>query len=130
DGTQSMPTRLAAETASLKYMAELVARKRADPDEGLLGSLIREHGTELNNRELIGIGDLLLLGGHETTANMLALGALFLLENPKHGDAVRAGEGIDEIVEELLRYLSVVQSGVPRIARENTMLGGQLIRKG
>ncbi|MEV0185819.1 cytochrome P450 [Streptomyces sp. NPDC050625] len=130
DGTRDMRTRMAAEAASLKYMAGLVARKRADPDEALLGTLVREHGEEVDDGELVGIGDLLLLGGHETTANMLALGSLFLLENPEHAEAARDGEHIDEMVEELLRYLSVVQSGVPRVAREDVTLAGQHIRRG
>ncbi|MCW7944322.1 cytochrome P450 [Streptomyces hygroscopicus] len=130
DGTRDVRTRMSAETASLKYMAALVARKRADPDDGLLGTLVREHGDEMDDGELVGIGDLLLFGGHETTANMLALGALFLLENPEHAEAARDDERIGEIVEELLRYLSVVQSGVPRIAREDVTLAGRRIRRG
>ncbi|MDQ0808370.1 cytochrome P450 [Streptomyces sp. B3I7] len=130
DATLAMETRLAAEAASLKYMAELVARKRVSPDNTLLGSLIREHGDDLDDQEITGIGDLLLLGGHETTANMLALGSLFLLENVDHAEAVRSGDGIEKITEELLRYLSVVQCGVPRIARTDTVLGGQEIKAG
>ncbi|WP_223065067.1 cytochrome P450 [Streptomyces sp. IB201691-2A2] len=130
DGTCDMRTRLAAQAGSLKYMARLVAAKRADPDDALLGTLVRDYGSEIDDRELIGIGDLLLLGGHETTSNMLALGTLFLLENPEHIAAARDPYSVDGIVEELLRYLSVVQSGVPRVARENLILAGQEIKRG
>lgn len=130
DGTLAMDVRTAAYDASLKYMAELVLRRRADPDESLLGTLVREYGDQIDDRELIGIGDLILLGGHETTANMLGLGTLFLLENPKYAEMVRNGENVEGIVEELLRYLSVVQIGVPRIAREDVILADQHIRRG
>lgn len=130
DATLDIRTRVLAERASLEYMANLIARKRTTPDQALLGTLVREHGDEISDRELIGIGDLLLLGGHETTANMLALGTLFLLENPEHAEAARDGEQIDDLVEELLRFLSVVQTGVPRVAREDITLAGKRIKRG
>jgi hypothetical protein len=57
--------------------------------------------------------DLLLLAGHETTSNMLALGTLLLLRNPEQAAEVRAGRKVDEAVEELLRYLSIVHSVIP-----------------
>ena len=56
------------------YLGELLARHRVTPGEDLLGMLIREHGDELTDTELEGIGHLLLLAGHETTANMLGMG--------------------------------------------------------
>ncbi|MFI5998779.1 cytochrome P450 [Streptomyces sp. NPDC051362] len=130
DGTKDAATRAAAVEASLEYMARLVVRQRADPGEGILGMLVREHGSEIGNRELAGIGDLLLLGGHETTVNMLALGTLLLLGNPDKTEALRSEENVDAIVEELLRYLSVVQTGVPRVARTDVTLAGQQIRRG
>ncbi|MET7609199.1 cytochrome P450 [Streptomyces avermitilis] len=130
DGTLTMDVRTAAYDASLKYMAELVLRQRADPDESLLGTLVREYGDQIDDRELIGIGDLILLGGHETTANMLGLGTLFLLENSRYAEMVRNGENVEGVVEELLRYLSVVQIGVPRIARKDAILADQHIRRG
>ena len=64
------------------YMAGLVARAQAAPGEDMLGMLVREHGDDLTTDELIGIASLLLLAGHETTANMLGLGTLALLRHP------------------------------------------------
>ncbi|MEU6603428.1 cytochrome P450 [Streptomyces flaveolus] len=92
--------------------------------------LVREHGNDMDDRELIGIGDLLPLGGHETTANMLSLGTLFLLENPVLAEAIRDDRRTADFVEELLRYLSVVQMGVPRVAREDVILAGRHIKRG
>ena len=51
--------------------------------------LIREHGDELTDDELVGIAGLLLLAGHETTSNMLGLGTLALLRHPDQLAAVR-----------------------------------------
>ncbi|MEV7323708.1 cytochrome P450 [Streptomyces sp. NPDC093970] len=115
---------------SLAYMAELVSRQRTDPDHGILGTLVREHGTAIDDRELAGVGDLLLVTGHETTTNMLALGTLLLLRHPEQSASVGAGENVDHIVEEMLRYLSVAQSSLPRVARADVVLGGKRIRRG
>lgn len=122
---------LDAISESLEYMGELVARQRVEPGDGLLGMLIREHGDEITDRELAGLADGLLVGGHETTASMLALGALVLMGNPENVAWVQAEDGpITHIVEELLRYLTVVQMAFPRFAREDMELGGVQIAAG
>ncbi len=59
---------------SRDYMRGLVLTARRTPGEDILGMLIREHGTELTDDELVGIAGLLLLAGHETTSNMLGAG--------------------------------------------------------
>ncbi|MFI7142943.1 cytochrome P450 [Streptomyces massasporeus] len=130
DATLDMQTRDAAESESMAYMAQLVAEQRAHPGKGLIGTLIREHGHELSDRELTGIGALMLHGGHETTTHMLSLGVLFLLEHPEHAAKVRAADQIDSYIEELLRYMSVVQSSAVRVARVDTQLAGRRIRRG
>lgn len=77
-----MEDSLAAVNASLDLLGELVARHRVDPRPGLLANLIARHGDDLSDRELAELADGLLTTGHETTASMLALGALALLEQP------------------------------------------------
>ena len=67
---------LGAVSESLDYLEDLVARRRREPDPGLLGGLVAEHGSEFTDRELAGVADGLLTGGIETTASMLALGTL------------------------------------------------------
>jgi cytochrome P450 len=130
DTTIPPVVRQAAIAESVAYMTELVGRNRTKPGAGLIGTLVRDHGADTDDRELAGIGDILLLGGHETTAHMLALGTLLLLENPDCR-ALVAGDGdIDSVIEELLRYLTVVQTGVPRVTRTDTTLGGELLRRG
>jgi len=76
---------------------------------------------------------IMMQAGHETTANMIALGTVALLENP--GTFERLGRTDDPTVianaiEELMRYLSIVHAQVDRIAIEDLTIGGQLIRTG
>ena len=71
----------------------------------------------LDDEELINIGLLLLVAGHETTANMLGLGTLALLSHPDELERLRADPGlVESAVEELLRYLTIVQFGLVRVA--------------
>ena len=127
----SMEDSLAAVNASLAYLGELVARYRVDPRPGLLANLISRHGDELSDRELAELADGLLTGGHETTASMLALGALALLEQPSLADGLCSGRiPAGGLVEELLRYLSVVQVAFPRFATASTSVGGVAIEAG
>jgi cytochrome P450 len=113
------------------YIASLVARQREDPDDTVLGALVREYGAELTDTELTGISNLLLLAGHDTTANMLSLGTLLLLRHPEYLATVREDpQRVDAAVEEMLRYLSVAQTGLVRTATEDVMVGDQLIRTG
>ncbi|GAA5061057.1 cytochrome P450 [Thermocatellispora tengchongensis] len=123
---------LQAVNDSMAYLTELVARERRDPGDGLLGRLIRDHGGEVGDRELASLADGLLTGGHDTSTSMLSLGTLWLLENPRELAAVRDGEDghVSRVIEELLRYLTVVQVAFPRFAREDLVLAGQPIAKG
>jgi cytochrome P450 len=132
--TTDGPTLLQVRNELVQYMLDLVQAKRLQPGDDLLSGLIaREDDPEgaLTDEELVSIGNLLLLAGHETTANMLALGTLALLEHPAQLAALRADPSlIDQAVEELLRYLTIVQFGLVRIATEDFEVGGQRIRAG
>lgn len=115
-----------------EYMHRLVAQKRAHPTDDLLSGLI--HGDAdpaLTDRELVDIGTILLTAGHETTANMLALGTFALLEHPEQLAALRDDPTlIDGAVEELLRYLSVLHLGLTRVATEDLEVGDVTIPAG
>jgi cytochrome P450 len=107
------------------YMASLVERSRRHPGEDILGMLVRDHGHELTDDELIGVASLLLLAGHETTSNMLGLGTLALLRHSDQLAAVRDDPGaVGPAVEELLRWLSIVQSAIPRITTTDVEIAG------
>jgi cytochrome P450 len=112
------------------YMLDLVRAKRRLPADDLLGGLIHGGGG-LTDDELANMGNLLLIAGHETTANMLALGTLTLLRNPDQLALLRADPALfEEAVEELLRYASIIQFGLLRTATEDVEIGGRWIRAG
>ncbi|WP_067462701.1 cytochrome P450 [Nocardia amamiensis] len=125
---QSLDEKMAAYGAMTTYLAELVMRKRAEPGEDLLSDLARHD--DLSIEELTGIAFLLLLAGHETTANMLALGTFALLEHPEQLAELRADPDLlPDAVEELMRYLSVADIFY-RYATDDIELGGETIGKG
>jgi cytochrome P450 len=115
---------------SLLYLRRLVADQRRNPGDGLIGALIQKHGDDLDDRELAGLADGVLTGGLETSASMLALGALVLMTQPELADPLRAGEPPDALVEELLRYLTVVQVAFPRFAVRDLEVAGVAIKAG
>ena len=124
-----------AQDELLAYLDDLIERKLADPDDGLLSRVAagRVAAGELSRRELAVMGLLLLIAGHETTANMIALGTYALLSHPDQLAAVRSSDDpelIRRTVEELLRYLSIVHSGRRRVAIEDIEIAGQVIRAG
>jgi cytochrome P450 len=117
----------AAMQALHEYLRGLVLAKRAEPAADILSALAT---SDLTDDELAGIGAFLLAAGLDTTANMLALGTFALLCHPDQLDALRADPGlVDGAVEELMRYLTVGDTGL-RTALEDVELDGHLIRAG
>jgi cytochrome P450 len=124
----NLEDKMAAYLAMHTYLYELVSRKRAEPADDLLSDLARDE--DLSLEELTGMAFLLLLAGHETTANMLALGTFALLEHPDQLAELRANpELIPDAVEELLRYLAVGDVFF-RYAAEDIEFFGETIREG
>jgi len=122
---------LGAISESLQYLQGVVKKQRDDPGDGLLGMIIREHGDDVGDLELAGLADGVLTGGFETTASMLALGALVLLQDHDAFKLIHDDDSaVHNFVEELLRYLTVVQVAFPRFARENLTVGGVDISAG
>jgi cytochrome P450 len=122
--------RLAAQRENRAYMSQLCADARANPGDDILGALVRDHGDDLTHDELTGIAGLLLIAGHETTSNMLGLGTLALLQRPEQAALVRDDpEMVRPAVEELMRFLSIVHSGVPRLVMADTEIRGTTIPK-
>jgi cytochrome P450 len=112
------------------YLHKLVLLKRAEPADDILSGLIAADST-LTDEELTSIAFLLLVAGHETTANQLALGVFLLLQHPKQLAALRADPSLTEgAVEEMLRYLSIVHHGPTRAALEDVEIEGTLIKEG
>ncbi|WNV87400.1 cytochrome P450 [Umezawaea sp. Da 62-37] len=134
DMMSSAEQRQGAFAAITGYLDELVTLKEKAPDhEDLLGRQIiggRADGTH-RHEALVAMAFLLLAAGHETTANMISLSAVALLENPDQLAAIRADQAKTlPAVEELLRYFTVVDSHIARVAVEDVELGGVTIRAG
>ncbi|UOZ10278.1 cytochrome P450 [Amycolatopsis sp. WQ 127309] len=116
----------------LAYLSRLVEKKAASPGDDVLSRLAVSQLGTMTAEQIAGMGQLLLVAGHETTANMIALGTVALLENPAQLDLVRSGDAelLRSAVEELLRYLNITHSGRRRVAVEDFELGGQVIHAG
>jgi cytochrome P450 len=117
------------------YIQELVARKAREPGDDLISRLVTDYVAtgQLDHDTVAVNGVIMMQAGHETTANMISLGTVALLEHPDVFE--RLGQTDDPVViahavEELLRYLTIVHAQVDRIAIEDLTIGGQLIRAG
>jgi cytochrome P450 len=112
-----------------EYFRVLVERKRADPGEDLLSSLVHaeEHGRRLSLEELLANAVLLLAAGHETTVNLIGNGLLALLRHPHQMRQLRDNPGLMRgAVEELLRYDSPVQLTARILSEDVPLPGGTL----
>jgi cytochrome P450 len=119
----------------IDYITHLVHEKRRTRDSnGLLAELIKvadAEGSFVTDQQLIGMGVLLLFAGHDTTASMIGLSVLTLLtHSEQRRDLMDHPEKVGPAVEELLRYLTIVQFGLGRVAKEDLEIGGQQIKKG
>ena len=117
------------------YLFGLIKAKEAKPADDLLSRLIdtRLRTGELDRREVTSMAILLLVAGHETTANQLALGVAALLREPDQARQLREATDADVVngaVEELLRLLTITHFGRRRIATEDVELHGTLIKAG
>ncbi|GAA3692212.1 cytochrome P450 [Nonomuraea antimicrobica] len=117
------------------YLENLVEEKNAEPGDDVFSRMaVEQYRTgAMTRREIATMGQLLLVAGHDTTANMIALSTIALLTNPEQLGAIRDGADpalVAGAVEELLRYLSITHTEARRVAAEDLVVGGQLIRRG
>lgn len=102
-----------AATAIVAYFHELVARRRAEPEDDLISALVSASQGEqhsLDDDELVKMAALILAAGFETTTGLLANGLLALLEHPAEADRLRTQPELARpAIEELLRYDTPVQ---------------------
>ncbi|MFJ8630557.1 cytochrome P450 [Streptomyces sp. NPDC093568] len=116
------------------YIDELIDRKQKQREagDGVLDQLVHERlrEGELDREDLISIAIILLVAGHETTANMISLGTYTLLQHPDRLAELRADPGLLPVaVEELMRMLSIAD-GMLRVAVADIEAGGETIRTG
>ncbi|MGE5694263.1 MAG: cytochrome P450 [Candidatus Sericytochromatia bacterium] len=117
-----------------KYLANLVQTKMDNPAEDAVSDLAeRVKAGEISVREAAQLGTGLLIAGHETTANVIGLGVAALLEHPDQLAIIRDTDDpkvVAAAVEELMRYLSIIQNGQRRIAIDDIEISGEVIRAG
>ncbi|MCW0213297.1 MAG: cytochrome P450 [Pseudonocardia sp.] len=116
------------------YLAELIERKRAEPDDALLSALAQvaeDDGDRLSQEELVAMATMLLIAGHETTVNLIGNGVLGLLTHPEQLATLREKpELMANAVEEFLRWDSPVQNAPVRFATEDVEVAGVTIPAG
>ena len=119
--------RLAGVFADVKtYLKNLIAERRKHPGEDLLTkmALAEENGDILDDDEIVIATNFLLFAGHETTANLIAVGLYSLLKNPEQIEQLRADPSkVPTAVEELLRYVSPVHTLARRTMQEIELHG-------
>jgi cytochrome P450 len=115
------------------YVSELIARKEANPSTDTISRLISDqlHPGNIDRPGLIRVILFLLIVGHETTTSMIALGTLMLLEHDEQREKlIKDPSLMQNAVEELLRYLSIVHLTTCRVAIEDIEIGGETIKAG
>jgi cytochrome P450 len=119
-----------AHTRLYRGISELVALRHTSPGPDLVSELVHS-GRGLTDEEIVNMAVFLLLAGLETSSHMIALGTFALLE---HQDALAElladPNLIGNAVDELFRYLTIVQFGLTRIAREDFDIAGQRVHAG
>ncbi|MCV7032064.1 cytochrome P450 [Mycobacterium sherrisii] len=117
-----------------KYIAKLIRARMENPAEDLVSDLAeRVNAEELSVREATQLALGVLIAGHETTANMISLSIAALLEHQDQRQLLcqtKDPKVIATAIEELMRYLSIIQTGQRRIAVEDIEVGGETIRAG
>jgi cytochrome P450 len=125
--------RVAAATALVGYVRQLLAAKRAAPADDLLSALVAVHegGDRLSEDELTSMAFALLIGGHETTVNLIGNGVHALLTHPDQLALLRAEPArLPAAVEELLRFDGPVQVTMFRWTTAPVHVGATVIPAG
>ncbi|MFP5020612.1 cytochrome P450 family protein [Pseudonocardia phyllosphaerae] len=116
------------------YLGELIERKRTEPDDALLSSLLavsEADGDRLSHDELVAMAVMLLIAGHETTANLIGNGVLALLTHPEQRARLQADPSlIGGAVEEFLRFESPVSNTPVRFTTTDVEYSGVTIPAG
>ena len=132
-GILDIPMALPSAWLIVRYFRRLFAERRARPGDDLLSALVQaeEAGDRLDEDELLGIANLLLVAGYETTMHLIGSAALALLQHPDQRARFVSEPGLtNSAIEELLRYTSPAEMSTPRIAREDVTVASVTIPRG
>jgi hypothetical protein len=122
---------LASVEAMTTYFSKAVRRQPTQPTDGLINALTTAEvdGDRLTEEEVVANLIVTMVGGQETTTNLIGNGILTLLRNPEQMERLRRDLSVmPSAVEELLRYESPSQH-TARLAPADLELGGKAIKK-
>ncbi len=111
----------------------IIEGRRGDPDDDLLSRLIvaAADDKQLNEEELYAMTSFMLVGGHETTANLIANAIYLLLTHPKQLTQLRQQPNLVETaVEETMRYAPSLTFAMNNYACEDVEFGGTFLPRG
>ena len=117
------------------YLADLIASRRVQPTDDILGALVAARDDDdsvITEGELVSLAMAILVAGYETTANQLGKFVLCLLDTPEQLTILRAHPELTaNAVEELMRFIPLSAGAqIAYLATEDVELGGVLIRAG
>lgn len=133
DMTTTVEQFQAALAEAEEFLRGEVAKQEKNPGDGVIARLLTEQVSigALTHEQVVGFSMLLLVGGHETTAKMITLGTLSLLNEPAKADAVRADPSLMQgAVEEILRLHAITDLTVPKLAAQDLEIAGCPVRQG
>lgn len=117
----------------VRRLRQLIAERRREPRNDLITALaqVQEAGDRLSEAELVGMINLLLIAGYETTVNLIGNGALTLIQHAEQRELLMRNPALaDSAIEELLRYTSPLDVASQRFAREDVQIDSQTIPQG
>lgn len=132
-GMFSFLTALRPISKMAQYLSSEIERQCITPETGLIGQLVQmqNEGEPISNDELVAMVFLLMVAGHETTTHGISGGVFALLSNPEQYKIAQENErNLPLAVEEILRFVSVVQFSKPRITRRDCDVCGVKIKRG
>ena len=119
-----------------EYFERIIDLKIKSPANDLISRMVHEQMLKghFPRTELVALSRLLLVAGHDTTAGMIGLSTLLLLQHPKVVNEIRERSNdapfIRNAVDEMFRILGTTHAGRRRVAIADLEIGGRLIRKG
>lgn len=123
-----------ANAALLSYMGDLVTARLAEPKSDLISLLVTEQllTGHLTREDVVQIVFLLLVAGNATMVSMIALGVVTLLQHPAQLEELKRDpqKWAAPFVEELCRFHTASALATKRVAKEDVVYGGKLIRAG
>jgi cytochrome P450 len=121
----------AAMSEQLAYFEEIIGRRRIDPRDDLLSTLVQAEADhdDFSAQDLLMLGFLLLGAGNETTRNLITHGLLGLTCHPAQQARLREDREVGRAVEELLRWVSPLIHQA-RTVTTDTEIGGQHLAPG